>query len=267
MSELRKRVLVSLVFIPVLIAALYLGGLPLVLIFFLVSTLGTVEYFQIMQSSGIRLPCFFLALVPAVCLALVYVRTLDLPVIWIAFLILALAKIVSWKEGTGLYDMFAGIWGLVYVGVVPAMIIRIGHDNSGSQILLAMVLMIWIVDSVAYFIGMRFGKHRKVTLISPRKSIEGFMAGLLAPALIVLILYVTGFKLLSLRSMILVAVSAGVIGQLGDLVESMVKRFAGVKDSSHLIPGHGGILDRTDSILLAGSFLYVTMQVLSFIGY
>lgn len=142
------------------------------------------------------------------------------------------------------------------------MIVRIGLDYHGQYILLGLVLMIWIVDSVAYFIGMSFGRHRGVTAISPRKSIEGFIAGALAPALIVFILYITGFRLIELKYLVLIAIAAGIVGQLGDLTESMIKRFAQVKDSSNLIPGHGGILDRTDSILLAGSFLYCAIQVL-----
>ncbi len=262
MSELGKRVLVSLIFIPILIAALYFGGLPLVLMFLLVSVLGGLEYFQIMQKAGNGINCGWLWLSPALYLSLVYLRGIDLSLVWISFFIVILIKIFSWSKNSNLNTTFSAIWGLVYTGIIPAMIVRIGLDYHGQYILLGLVLMIWIVDSVAYFIGMSFGRHRGVTAISPRKSIEGFIAGALAPALIVFILYITGFRLIELKYLVLIAIAAGIVGQLGDLTESMIKRFAQVKDSSNLIPGHGGILDRTDSILLAGSFLYCAIQVL-----
>lgn len=262
MSELAQRVTVSLLFIPILIAALYFGGLPLILMFLLVSALGALEYYQILCTINISLPKLWLVISPALYLSLIFIRGLDLSLLWIGFLVLALVSLGKWKQESTLYPAFAGIWGLIYTGVIPAMIARIGLDYPKAYILLVMVLMIWIVDTVAYFIGMRFGKHRNITPISPRKSLEGFIAGILAPLVIVVILYIWDFKLMSLTHLILVAFAAGIVGQLGDLVESMLKRFAGVKDSSKLIPGHGGVLDRTDSILLAGSFLYCALEVL-----
>jgi len=109
---------------------------------------------------------------------------------------------------------------------------------------------------------MLWGKHRNVTAISPKKSIEGFIAGIVAPWIVVLILGWAEVTWISLRHLIILAVSAGIFGQLGDLTESMLKRYCGVKDSSDLIPGHGGILDRTDSIFMAGAFLYTLLKVI-----
>lgn len=262
MSELSKRVWVSVFFIPILIAALFFGNLPLVLMFLLVSALGTMEYYQMMCAKGLVLPKLLLVLNPLLYLALVYVRNLDISLLWIGFLLLGIASLIHWKDGLGLTNGFVSVWAMIYVGVIPALIARIGLDYPKDFILLVMVLMIWIVDSAAYFVGMSLGRHRNVTSVSPKKSLEGFIAGMFAPALIVFILYISGFSLLNLTQLSLVAVAAGIVGQLGDLLESMVKRYAGVKDSSKLIPGHGGVLDRTDSILLAGSFLYCALQIL-----
>ena len=262
MSEMAKRILVSVIFLPMLVAALYSGGLPLVLMFFLVVVLGSLEFFQMLKHVNIQISPLWMGVNAALYVALVYVRGLDAVLLWMVFLALLLLKMWRWEKDANLSSSFAAFWGIFYTGVIPALIVRIGLDYPNEYILLALILMIWVVDSVAYFIGMRFGRHRDVTPISPRKSIEGFIAGAFAPALIVFILSISGFKVIPLLHLILIAIAAGIIGQLGDLAESMIKRFCGVKDSSKLIPGHGGILDRVDSILLAGSFLYCALMIL-----
>lgn len=192
----------------------------------------------------------------------VFLPKADLSIMWLAVFGAMLFSLMLWDERKSVPKMFATIWGTVYTALMPAMLVKIGWHLSVKKILLALILMIWIVDSIAYFVGMRFGKKRDITPISPRKSREGFIAGLVAPFVISLILYIFGFRYFSPLELGLIVVAAGVFGQLGDLLESMLKRYCNVKDSSKLIPGHGGILDRTDSILLAGSFLYAALAVL-----
>lgn len=262
MSETAKRILVSVIFIPMLVAALYAGGLPLILMFYLVVVLGSLEFFQMLRGADILIAPLWMAVNAALYLALVYIRSMDMVILWIVFLALLLIKMWCWKRNSNLNSNFAAFWGIFYTGVIPALIVRIGLDYPNEYILLTLILMIWVVDTAAYFIGMSFGRHRGVTPLSPGKSTEGFIAGALAPALIVFILYITGFRVIRFSHLVLIAVAAGIVGQLGDLAESMIKRFCGVKDSSRLIPGHGGILDRVDSILLAGSFLYCALMIL-----
>ncbi|MDP2172869.1 MAG: phosphatidate cytidylyltransferase [Candidatus Cloacimonadaceae bacterium] len=262
MTELNKRVGVSLFFIPMLLAALFYGGVPLIAMFFLVTLLGGMEFITMLRNPGIRISWIWVIAYCGLYLAMIITRSMDIVLLWAVFFLAMLDGLVSWAKDKSLKRVFAIIFGAVYLGMIPAMIARIGLDYSGEKILFALIIMIWIVDSVAYFVGMRFGKHRNMTEVSPRKSLEGFLAGVFAPMVIVIILYYSGFALISLTKMFLIAFAAGIIGQLGDLAESMLKRFCDVKDSSKLIPGHGGILDRTDSILLAGSFLYCALTVL-----
>jgi len=259
MSELRQRIIVSMIFIPLLLAGIFYSGAPLVIIFLLMVVLGTLEFVTMLKNREMNLSPLVIPLAAIVYLLLVYVRGFDIELLVILFMLANLIKIFRWKKDNNLATNFAAMWGLFYTAVVPAMVVRIGLDYKSEFILLVLILMIWIVDSVAYFIGMNFGKHRGVTEISPRKSVEGFIAGAVTPFVIVGILQVVRFDLIPLSHLLLIAFSAGVIGQMGDLVESMLKRYCGVKDSSNLIPGHGGILDRTDSILVAGSFLYCAL--------
>ncbi len=126
-----------------------------------------------------------------------------------------------------------------------------------------MLASIWICDSAAYFIGRAFGKHKIAKLISPNKSWEGGIAGLIAAIAAWLIArsYIGGFEQVSLSTAIAMGIIAGAFGQIGDFAESMLKRDAGVKDSSTLIPGHGGVLDRIDSILFVAPLVYLYLQI------
>ena len=262
MKELGKRIIISVIFIPILILTLYLEGIPLYLMFLIVSIFGAQEYICMMRKAAIRISWPWFALYPLLYSLWVYFPKHGLAIIWLGVFLALIEPLLNWHEKDSVTRLMAIVLGLIYTALMPAMIVKIGLYHQPKKILLALILMIWIVDTAAYFIGMRFGKKRNITPVSPRKSREGFIAGLLAPVVILLILYVSGFHYFSWLELALLAIAAGIVGQLGDLLESMLKRFSGVKDSSRLIPGHGGILDRTDSILLAGSFLYAALTVL-----
>ncbi|PZP56404.1 MAG: phosphatidate cytidylyltransferase [Micavibrio aeruginosavorus] len=138
--------------------------------------------------------------------------------------------------------------------------------SDGLYLVISMLLIIWSADIGAYFVGRKFGKHKMAPTISPNKSWEGLAGAMFFSALmmIVLMMYVftsdagPGFLMLAITGAIL-----GYIGQAGDLLESFLKRKAGEKDSSKLIPGHGGVLDRVDSILLVSPvFVFIAEYVL-----
>ncbi len=262
MGELQTRVLFAVLLIPLALFALTYGGVPLIIAFFTVASLGFWEYLKMMRNRGIKISYAWIGLN---CLAyglFVLEKGYELQVLW-AVLFLALGEaIYKWDQENSVPRLFATLFGVVYTALLPALTVRIGLDKPAEKILLALILMIWIVDSIAYFIGMKFGKNRNITSVSPRKSAEGFIAGALAPWLIVIILSVSPWHVMPLSHLLLIALAAGMFGQIGDLTESMLKRYCNVKDSSNLIPGHGGILDRTDSVLLAGSFLYCALEIL-----
>jgi len=135
----------------------------------------------------------------------------------------------------------------------------VNGDNFGIYITLSVIALIWISDSFAYFVGMTLGKHRGLLKSSPKKSLEGFFGGLVTPFIAVMIYYHFSQEI-PLKYLLLSAMSAGIFGQIGDLIESIFKRDCGIKDSSNLIPGHGGILDRFDSVLVAIPILYYCVR-------
>ena len=137
-------------------------------------------------------------------------------------------------------------------------------DRWGSSTVLTVFASIWICDSAAYFAGRAFGRHKLFERVSPNKTWEGAVAGLVfAVAAFVLGKYLV-LPYLGLRDAFVCGAIVGVIGQLGDLAESLLKRDAGVKDSSSLIPGHGGVLDRFDSLLFVSPIIYCYLDFVVF---
>ena len=128
-------------------------------------------------------------------------------------------------------------------------------------LLLAIFIFIWVNDTGAYLVGSRWGKRRLAPSISPKKSVEGSIGGLLLVLLSAVILHLLLFPELSWLRILLIATVVAVFGTIGDLFESSLKRQAGVKDSGKLIPGHGGILDRIDSLLLAVPAVYLLLAL------
>ena len=129
-------------------------------------------------------------------------------------------------------------------------------------LLLAIFIFIWVNDTGAYLVGSRWGKRRLAPNISPKKSVEGSIGGLLLVLLSAVVLRLLLFPELSWLRILLIATVVAVFGTIGDLFESSLKRQAGVKDSGKLIPGHGGILDRIDSLLLAVPAVYLLLAFL-----
>ena len=160
--------------------------------------------------------------------------------------------------------------GQLYIAVPLALTIRLtlvvdpfsSMTQFNGLLLLAIFIFIWVNDTGAYLVGSRWGKRRLAPSISPKKSVEGSIGGLLLVLLSAVVLRLLLFPELSWLRILLIATVVAVFGTIGDLFESSLKRQAGVKDSGKLIPGHGGILDRIDSLLLAVPAVYLLLAFL-----
>lgn len=141
--------------------------------------------------------------------------------------------------------------GLVYVPLLLGHLILLRNLPFGKEWILLMLVVVMCGDSAAYYSGSTLGKTRLYPEVSPKKSVEGSIGGILGSIAGAIIFKLTFFPQLSYLHCVIAAILLGVLGQLGDLFESLLKRSFGVKDSGTLIPGHGGILDRLDSILFA----------------
>ena len=180
-------------------------------------------------------------------------------VFWLALLALPVIELFR-NKGNALTHVGYTLTGLLLVAV-PFSLMNVLQAES-RWLLLAVFVIIWVNDTFAYLAGMAIGKHRMMERVSPKKSWEGFCGGAVM-AIGASMLY---FHLLGEKNMlfaIALALLVVIFGTLGDFVESLVKRIAGVKDSSHLMPGHGGFYDRFDSALMATLAVYATMLMAS----
>jgi phosphatidate cytidylyltransferase len=157
---------------------------------------------------------------------------------------------------TAARDIAYAILGFLYIPFLLMHLVLLRQTAYGWQWLLVIMLIVMTNDSAAYYTGSAFGKHRLYPLVSPKKSIEGALGGLVGSICGTLLAKYTFFPQLSLADALITAVVIGTLGQTGDLFESLLKRSFGVKDSGGCIPGHGGVLDRLDSIIFAAPAMY-----------
>ncbi|HRK06223.1 MAG TPA: phosphatidate cytidylyltransferase [Pseudobdellovibrionaceae bacterium] len=160
----------------------------------------------------------------------------------------------------------AGLMGLLYVGVFPSLAIRLLRLEDGDIWFFGLLAIVFAGDTMAYITGRFLGRRKLLEAVSPKKTIEGSIGGLLGSALAgVVIAQYAPFELTSVLStpaMVAVAIVSGAFAQIGDLVESMLKRVAEVKDSGHIMPGHGGMLDRLDGVLFAAPVYFSLVHLL-----
>jgi len=152
---------------------------------------------------------------------------------------------------------------LAYISIPFTLLTQIPFINSNyhPKIIIGFFILIWINDSFAYLVGSTLGRTKLYEKISPNKTVEGAIGGLLA-AIIAAYFISIYFTSLSYLNWTIIALITVIFGVLGDLMESKFKREAGVKDSGNLIPGHGGFLDRLDSVIFAAPFVYVYLHII-----
>ena len=177
-------------------------------------------------------------------------------------LLIMVARLFSPRPVDGaLEDVASTFLGAFYVAMLFAFQVAIHTGADGKQWLVFLYFIIWASDIGAYSIGIPFGKHRLFEKVSPKKSIEGFIGALVASAAMALLCRAWFMPPIGMGEVVGIALVLTVVGTIGDLAESLLKRAAGVKDSGGLIPGHGGILDRMDSMLFAAPVLYYYLRM------
>jgi phosphatidate cytidylyltransferase len=258
-----KRTLAALVLAVIGIPAIIFGGIYFFVLITLLLGIAAWEFGRIFRTAG------FNASDPLLVGGVVLLVTLrvyfpDLAPAALALLILAamIWHLVAYERGRdpAATDFTVTLGGLVYLGWIGAYLIELRNMENGLWWLLLVLPAVWFADTAAYFIGSRFGKHRLSPRLSPKKTWEGYWGGVffgtLGTAGLAVLWHSLGGPAVTWWQGAALGAALSILTTLGDLGESMLKRQAGVKDSSHIIPGHGGVLDRIDSWLWGGVLGY-----------
>jgi phosphatidate cytidylyltransferase len=171
-------------------------------------------------------------------------------------MLLLLSYTVFRKNQVHIEHVALAVVGALYIGYGFTYMAATRNLPDGFALTMLVLLGIWATDSGAYFVGKAMGRHKLWPAISPNKTVEGSIGGLLIAVVVVLALNAT-LGMLGFGQALAIALVTGVAGQLGDLIESAFKRHFGVKDSGQIIPGHGGVLDRFDSLILVFPVLHL----------
>lgn len=262
-SNLLRRVAVAAVAIPAALGLVRLGGWSLVAVLSLLGALGTLEVFAIAQARGVR-PLRYLGLTAALAIpVLAQTGRYAGPTLLAIWIILVMAVVVETRPPSDgpLAAIAVTILAPLYTAFLPSFALGIRHGIpvrdpwTGTWLLFLPFVVVWVCDSAAMFGGMLFKGPRFAPAVSPNKTWSGTISGV-AGAIVaslawgLFVLEPRGVVLASAQLLILGAV-LGVVGQIGDLAESLLKREAGVKDSGRLFGAHGGVLDRLDSLYWA----------------
>jgi phosphatidate cytidylyltransferase len=258
------RVLSALVLLTVVIGTIwFLPPVATLILAAVAAPLAFVEYARLAEALGARVPRILTgAAIVAACLA-VGSTVLPLEVVLMsAFIAIAALAVAAGNPSPAvLRDVSASVLPLLYIGLPLGSLAAI-RLVGGREALMLLVVTIVVSDSGQYYTGRALGRRPLAPSISPKKTVEGAIGGVVLGTAAMTF---GGLKLFPAASVSIVVVAAAAVvalGIVGDLFESLLKRSAGVKDSSHLIPGHGGILDRIDSWLFAGPVYYVFVRYL-----
>lgn len=237
------------IFIAPIIIFIFLGGLPLKLLTIALSVIGLHEFYNALKNKNFK-PISYIGYILIACLYLVNGYDKMLLLLILATIIALIIPVINLK--VTFIDSSLTIIGFVYVAFLFSFLPAIDSMEGGRFLIWLVFIGSWGADTAAYYAGRMFGKRKLCPEVSPKKTIEGSIGGLIGSAVLCGIYGLIVSKYVphvAIIHFVIIGLLTGVAGQFGDLVASSIKRYVGIKDYSNLIPGHGGILDRFDSIL------------------
>ncbi|OYU79092.1 MAG: phosphatidate cytidylyltransferase [Flavobacterium sp. BFFFF1] len=285
MNETLKRGISGTVYIVLLIVSIFYSTESFFALFGLFLLIAVYEFCSLVHINKV-FPLLFAITFYAYSTYLLFnkidVRTIDLVFLGITILVSLKAMVFLFsktQESVSTFSKYIYLLGYIILPFIAiTKITALGQFNSHSaytlktyspKIMLGVFIIIWTNDTFAYIVGKSIGKHKLFERISPKKTIEGFLGGVLFAVLagyLISRFYIAPSPIHLQKSIIIWAITAFVVsvfGTIGDLVESKFKRIAGVKDSGKIMPGHGGILDRLDSVIFAAPFIFLFYQILN----
>ncbi|MBU1026316.1 MAG: phosphatidate cytidylyltransferase [Candidatus Margulisbacteria bacterium] len=255
-----RRGITALITAPIIVACVYFGGLAFLALVLVLALLSINEFYNMMKGKDFH-PAYWVGnLFTIVFIIFAYYalkknwEPAHSAMLTGAALVTMVSTLFLKRPKDAIVDIAVTLLGMIYIGWFFSYFLFIRALTERGAYLLFLMGTIWALDIVAYLFGKVFGKHKLFPSVSPKKSIEGAIAGFVVCLIAAGVFgYYAGFHMT--HSLILGAI-IGVVAQISDLVESLIKRDAGAKDSSALLPGHGGMLDRMDSFILTAPVVY-----------
>ncbi|WGK93934.1 MULTISPECIES: phosphatidate cytidylyltransferase [Flavobacterium] len=296
MNETLKRGISGVIYITLLLSSILYSTESFILLFGIFLIIATYEFCNLVKLNTI-LPLSFVSLSYSIISLISYYQTetndylsnlrerptelgidieqlnIGLLTITILIFIKCLFFLFDNKEQT-ITKLWKYLYLIGYILLPFIFIVKIsfGIKDYNPKIIIGLFILIWTNDTFAYLVGKSIGKHKLYERISPKKTIEGFLGGIVFAVFagyLISKLYIKPNPDFSERSILIwvfIALIAGVFGTIGDLIESKFKRIAQVKDSGKIMPGHGGILDRLDSVIFVAPIVYLFYQILSYVS-
>ena len=256
-----KRILVGIFGIPLLLYIIYLGGIYFFVLTLILNFFCLYEFYISFRSKNIFPLKYFSILISYLLIGLAYKQDpLVLAILMLFIITLIVIEIFRKENKRSLLNPVIGTFGIFYI-TVPFMLLNIMETDF--KLILYLITLIWVCDIFAYFTGKFLGKH-KLTTISPNKTIEGAIGGFVFTLIVSFAFHFIIPDFIRMQDSLICGIIIGVFGQIGDLFESMIKRYTEIKDSSEIIPGHGGVLDRFDSLIFVTPIIYVYFNFLRF---
>lgn len=268
-----KRIMTALIGIVVLMPfVIFSDKWPLLVMMLVMSVVGVCEVLSCTGQNKNRVVCVASVLVCAAAQILARVFKADpdlyalvMLLVYLAYAVLMMTSAVLSKGSLKLSEVTQTVVMVMYISFGFAALILLRDFKYGLILFLLAFLIPWVCDAMAYFVGVFFGKHKLIPDVSPKKTVEGAIGGIVGVVVITLIFGLVmhyGFgKQPNYVVLLLLSLVGGLISQCGDLIASLLKREYGVKDYGKIFPGHGGVMDRFDSIIATSIFLYIVCRI------
>lgn len=261
-----ERLLTALVAVPVIFACTYFGGLWFFALVAVIAVISINEFYNLMKKKGFS-PYYTLGNIFSLGIIVFVHNTINHPnwepasaaILTAAVICCFLAGIFIKRSAHATANISITLLGVLYIGWLFGYLVLLRALTLHGEFLFLLMFAIWTADTLAYFVGKSFGRRQLSPYISPKKTIEGAVAGLAGAVMAAVIFgaaYEQALYPANLAHYIIIGIFVGIVAQLSDLSESLVKRDAGAKDSSNIVPGHGGVLDRMDSFIFTAPLLY-----------
>lgn len=265
MNNLSTRVFVALIGVPLLIVFCILGKIPFLALVIVIGLVSYYEFSRMLRNRHTHAHRLIGYLSVGAIIVNEYKNFIDYHILFLIITLLLLLLELFRRKESAVANLGGSMLGIMYIGFFAGAIIDLREFycasvftySQGGYLIIAIMATIWICDSAAYFIGSAYGLHKLMPRVSPNKSWEGAIAGFVFSVLAMIAAHEFILDFMELKDAIVIGIIVGTFGQIGDLVESLFKRDSHVKDSSSIIPGHGGILDRFDSLLFTAPIVYL----------